>query len=88
MCFNSKMCQSCGMPLSKDPKGGGTLADGSKTTEYCSHCYQNGRFTKPDLTAEQMVQLVRGKFKEMGVPRVVGWFFTRNIPKLGRWKNK
>ncbi len=25
-----KNCQSCGMPLSRDEKGGGTNADGSK----------------------------------------------------------
>jgi hypothetical protein len=30
-------CQSCGMPLSKDEKGGGTEADGRKSSQYCSH---------------------------------------------------
>ncbi len=30
------------MPLSKDPRGGGTNADGSKSSEYCSHCYSAG----------------------------------------------
>ncbi|WP_224768159.1 zinc ribbon domain-containing protein [Metabacillus idriensis] len=33
-----KNCQSCGMPLSKDEHGGGTEADGSKSTKYCSRC--------------------------------------------------
>ena len=42
---NHKFCQSCGMPLSKDPNGGGTNADGTKNTSYCSYCYQNGSFT-------------------------------------------
>ena len=27
-------CQSCGMPLKKDPEGGGTQADGSKSRPY------------------------------------------------------
>ncbi len=45
-------CQSCGMPLSKDEKGGGTEADGRKSSQYCSHRYAGGRFTDPDLTAE------------------------------------
>ena len=27
-----KNCQSCGMPLRRDEKGGGTNADGSKST--------------------------------------------------------
>jgi hypothetical protein len=40
-------CQSCGMPLSKDDKGGATEADGTRSTEYCSHCYVRGTFTEP-----------------------------------------
>jgi len=31
-----KNCQSCGMPLKRDEKGGGTNADGSKSVMYCS----------------------------------------------------
>ena len=44
-------CQSCGMPLSKDEKGGGSEADGSKSAEFCSHCYAAGKFTEPEITA-------------------------------------
>jgi hypothetical protein len=33
-------CQSCGMPLSRDELGGGTNADGSRSTEYYSHCFR------------------------------------------------
>jgi len=43
-----KHCQSCGMPLNRDKQGGGTNADGSKSTMYCSHCFLNGQFTLPD----------------------------------------
>ena len=45
MSKKNKFCQSCGMPMSKDPQGGGTNADGSKNENYCSYCYQNGEFT-------------------------------------------
>ncbi|MFD6511333.1 zinc ribbon domain-containing protein [Bacillus sp. NPDC060175] len=34
-----KVCQSCGMPLSKDELGGGTESNGSKSVKYCSHFY-------------------------------------------------
>src|SRR5947209_90843 len=61
-------CQSCGMPLMMDPQGGGTEAGGAKSAEYCSHCYQNGAFTLPDLTAAQMQERVRGKLTEMHLP--------------------
>ena len=47
-------CQSCGMPLSMDDKGGGSEADGTQSTEYCSHCYVRGMFTEPEITADQM----------------------------------
>jgi hypothetical protein len=83
-----KNCQSCGMPLKKDPKGGGTEANGRKSTMYCSYCYANGKFTDPNCTVEQMQDLVKGKMKEMGFPGFLAGFFTRGIPKLERWKNK
>ena len=42
----SKFCQSCGMPMSKDPQHGGTNRDGTKSADYCSYCYVAGEFTK------------------------------------------
>ncbi len=82
----SKFCQSCGMPMKKDPQEGGTDADGSKNLKYCSYCYQNGEFTQPDFTAIQMQAFCIGKMKEMGMPGFAAWLFTRGIPKLERWK--
>lgn len=83
----SRHCQSCGMPMKRDEKGGGTEADGRRSALYCSHCYLDGTFTQPDLTAPQMQQLVRGKLAEFGVPRFLAGFFTRGIPKLERWQS-
>ncbi|MBX9853056.1 MAG: zinc ribbon domain-containing protein [Cytophagaceae bacterium] len=81
-----KNCQSCGMPLKRDEKGGDTNADGSKSIMYCSRCYENGKFTRPDITVGQMKELVKGKLKEFGFPGFIAGFFTRNIPKLERWR--
>ena len=78
-------CQSCGMPLSKDKGGGGTEADGRKSLEYCSNCYQNGQFTQPDITLEQMIVRVKERMKEMHIPGFLAGFFTKDIPKLKRW---
>ena len=78
-------CQSCGMPLSKDMNGGGTEADRTRSTEYCSHCYQDGKFTMPDLSVDEMVARVRGKMKEMHIPGFLANRFTRDIPSLKRW---
>jgi hypothetical protein len=81
-----KNCQSCGMPMKRDANGGGTNADGSKSTAYCSHCYVGGQFTRPDITAAGMQELVKGKLVQVGIPRFLTGLFTRGIPKLERWK--
>jgi hypothetical protein len=82
-----KNCQSCAMPLSKDPEKGGKNADGSKSLMYCSYCYKDGIFTQPDFTVDDMKKFCKGKIKEMGFPGFVAGIFTLGIPGLERWKN-
>jgi len=84
-----KYCQSCAMPLNKDPKGvgGGTNSDGQPSHKYCSYCYEEGKFLQPDVTAEEMQAFVKGKLKEMGgFMKLFAGIFTKKIPKLERWK--
>ncbi len=83
-----KNCQSCGMPLKKDPAGGGTNADGTKSAMYCSYCYVNGAFKNPDWTAEQMQIFCKQKLQEMGFPGFLAGWMTMGIPKLERWKKE
>lgn len=78
-------CQSCGMPLSKDAQGGGTEADGTKSSLFCSHCYAAGRFTELNLTVAQMIQKVQAKMKEMHIPGFLARSLTKDIPALKRW---
>ena len=80
-------CQSCGIPLNKDEKGGGTDANGSLSEMYCSHCYENGKFTLPDITVIEMREKVTNKIIEMNIPKFIAKFLTRNTYKLKRWKN-
>ena len=83
----NKICQSCSMPLKSDPPHGGTERDGSKSLLYCSNCYQQGRYTQPDLTLAQMQSLVKGKMKAMGfLMGLMGGLFVKRIPQLRRWK--
>ena len=83
----NKFCQSCGMPMKKDPGNGGANADGSRSTDYCSYCYQDGVFTSPEIrTAADMQKFCIGKLKEMRTPGFLAWILTRNIPKLKRWR--
>jgi hypothetical protein len=81
-----KFCQSCGMPMEKDPGNGGTNSDGSKNLSYCSYCYQSGSF-KDDFTVYgEMVTFVKEKLKEMGYGPIKRWFYTSHISQLERWK--
>ena len=60
-----KFCQSCGMPIEKDPENGGTNADGSKTQKFCSYCFNAGAFRDNFTSSAEMVTLVKGKLKDM-----------------------
>lgn len=75
------------MPLKRDTRGGGTNADGSKSRMYCSNCYENGNFTMPEITLNEMKERVKNKLKEFGLPGFLAGVYTKNIPKLERWKN-
>lgn len=74
------------MPLRRDPLGGGLHADGSSSTMYCSYCFEGGYFKQPNWTAGQMQRFAKDKLREMGFPQPLAWLFTRQIPKLERWK--
>ena len=82
-----KFCQSCGMPMKKDENGGGNNTDGTKSPMYCSYCYKDSEFTRPEFTVKQMQELVKGKMKEIGIPGFMTPFFTMGIPKLKRWRS-
>jgi hypothetical protein len=72
------------MPLPMDPLGGGTELDGSRSLEYCSHCYQDGKFTA-NLTVDEMMALVRGKLAGMNLPPQTVDAYVLEIPTLRRW---
>jgi hypothetical protein len=82
-------CQSCGMPMSK-PEDFGINTDGSASKEYCNFCFQNGKFTDPNITMQQMIEKVAGfmvlleKMPGNEAERLAKTF----IPKLKRWQSK
>ncbi len=71
--------------MKRDPEGGGSNSDGSKSTDYCSLCYDKGGFTQPDFSVEDMQQFCMEKITECKIPKFLAWLFTRGIPKLKRW---
>lgn len=83
-----QICQSCGMPLRQDPQGDGRNADGTKNTLYCSHCYADGGFLAPDVTAAEMQKVGIDALRKQGMARLIAWLMTRNVPRLSRWQTK
>ncbi len=53
--MHEQICQSCGMSM-KSPGDFGTNADQSRNTEYCVHCFKDGRFTH-DVTMAEMAEI-------------------------------
>lgn len=82
----NKMCQSCGMPLKKDPKGGSTNADGSKNEKYCSYCYEKGEFTWKG-NVDDFQEFCKKMMIDGGHNRFIAWLFTRGMRRLERWKS-
>ena len=85
-------CQSCGLVLEKDSDKG-TECDGSKSEEYCSFCYQHGKFAQ-DITMEEMIELNLRDLDEWN--KSVGLQLTEQearsalmefLPTLKRWKD-
>ncbi len=83
----AKRCESCGMPISKDPQGGSTSTDGTKNEQYCSYCYQDGRFTF-EGTVKEFQERCRQAMIKSGINKFTAWLFTRGMNRLPRWKNK
>jgi hypothetical protein len=54
---------------------------------YCSSCYQNGQFTRPDITLQEMQALVDGVLKkEMKWFKFFRRLAVKQIARLERWK--
>ncbi len=67
----------------------GTNADGSINEEYCCFCFQDGKFTEPKITKEDMIEKVSDFMIQMGMPESQAKKRARDtIRKLKRWRGK
>ncbi len=80
------MCQSCGMPLTKDGDFG-INADGGKSEEYYSHCFQNGKFLDEGITLQEKIDKNMKFGTQMGMSEEMAKKMAEDIlPKLKRWQ--
>ncbi len=82
------LCQSCAMPLDKDPSGGGTNSDGSKNEKYCGLCYREGKFTDEGITMQEKIdKIVELAVTHIGLEEAQARQMAEMlIPSLERWK--
>jgi hypothetical protein len=84
-----KICQSCGMPLDKDPNGGGTNLDGSKSEKYCSFCFQNGKFIDEGITLKEKIEInIQIAVSQLNLSENKAREMAESVlPNLERWKS-
>ena len=86
---NKYFCQSCAMPLEK-PEDFGTMADGSRSEEYCRACFEDGKFTTED-TMETMIELCIPyalEAKVYATAEEARAAMEAYFPQLKRWADK
>ena len=71
------------------PEDFGTNAGCGSNKDYCRYCFQNGKFTWPDATLDQMIEKLASMHDLMEMTedeaRKVA---SENLPKLKRWSTQ
>lgn len=83
---NTSYCQSCSMPLDGTELWG-TEKDGGKNREYCKFCYQDGSFTNPGLTLEEMKARMISRMDANKLPADILEAAINRLPHLKRWQS-
>lgn len=81
------ICQSCGMPLTKDLRG--TNADKTNNDDYCHYCYMDGKFGKDETMEEMIESCIPFRINDSDCPdeEAVRSRMKKYFPTLKRWKN-
>jgi len=76
------------MPLQKQ-EDFGTNASGSKSEEYCFHCFQNGKFLDEGITLQEKINKNVKFAVQMGMSENEARKMASNVlPTLKRWKKE
>ena len=82
------ICQSCGMPIvTAEDCGSDSL--GSRSFEFCYHCYSGGKFTDEGISVEEKIEQSVNTAVAKGIPREKARKMAMLvIPQLSRWHKK
>lgn len=81
---HNKFCQSCSMPLSAELLG--SEPDGSKSSDYCKFCYENGEFTHPRYSLDEMISHLQDQMDGQNLPEDIIESAIARLPHLKRWE--
>jgi hypothetical protein len=74
------------MPLQKEEDFGAN-ANGSKSEEFCFHCFQNGKFLDEGITLEEKISKNVKFAVQMGMSEYEARKMASDVlPRLKRWK--
>ena len=81
----SRICQSCGMPLTADDQYG-THADGTVCLDYCKYCYHDGEFVD-QVTMEEYIDMCAQFGAQAGMTNEQMRAHCQQLfPLLKRWR--
>jgi len=64
----------------------GTETDGSHSDLYCKYCYQHGEFVNPQMTLDQMRNIVSTQMRKLKISDTVIQQSIDMLPHLRRWR--
>lgn len=80
------MCQSCGLPFNEEHAHFiGIEPDGSRSI-YCTICYKDGKFTVPNISMEEMIELIVPILGKAIGEEEARKEMTALLPTLKRWR--
>lgn len=82
---NTKICQSCAMPLTSEDMFA-TEKDGGKNEDYCKWCYKDGEFLDK-CTIEEYIEKCSQFGEQAGMTNEqMKEYCSKIFPTLKRWK--
>ncbi|NVN97030.1 hypothetical protein HXX01_02240 [Candidatus Nomurabacteria bacterium] len=77
--MQKKNCESCMMPLSKDPGVSGS-------DKYCSYCYKDGKLCYEGTDVKEFQKVCYEAMVNKGMNKWLAKFYTWMIKFAPRWK--